>query len=77
MTPPTGPDVKFPPSETYTFDQLTDRLIELEKKHGYSSLEMFRQYIRSDYNEEETMEDWFSFLFLYLGTDEVRYWSSP
>jgi hypothetical protein len=59
--------------EILNFATLTDKLIKLEKKHDLSSLEVFRRYLRNDFQQQDTvMKQWFGLFFLYLGTPEVR-----
>ena len=75
---PTGPEVRFTVTE-YSFDQLTDMLLELESRHGWAALEVFRDYVHRnlDVDADESMNRCVSLLLLYLGTREVRRWSCP
>jgi len=65
------------PVEDFSFDRLTEILIETERKEGMSTLEMFRQYIREDKVHPQNIEEWFDLFFLYLGTREVKQYCRP
>lgn len=69
-------DIKFP-VETLTFDQLTQLLIEMEARHGMSTLEMFRRHIQEDAGDTQDLDEWFDLFFLYLGTKQIRHYTCP
>lgn len=73
---PVGPEVQFEVEE-YDFGSLGARLVEFEREHGFSSLEMFAQYTRGELNLTENSEEWLDLFILYLGTHEVRQFSCP
>lgn len=61
---------------TLEFDEITDRIIELERKHNISSLEVLRLYVtgRLDHSNDE-LDDWVDILILYLRSMELRRFS--
>jgi len=61
----------------YSFDSLCDRLLELERRTGVSTVEMFRRYVRGEHNDDEQIEEWVDLYFLYLGSVEIRRYSCP
>lgn len=66
------------PIEMLTFDQLTDRLLELEHRYHFSTLEIVRIYSQGHKIVPEDLgEEWVGLFFLYLGTKEVDRYSRP
>ena len=65
--------------ETLDFNLLTDRLLDCERRHGFSTLEMLRRFTNGEYDdsEDENIEEWFDYLYLYLGTEQIRRVSCP
>jgi hypothetical protein len=73
---PLGPEVQFEVEEL-TFDTLVLRLVELEREHGMSSLELFSAYLSGAELHSDLEEEWLNLFILFLGTREVRHFSCP
>lgn len=58
------------------FADLVQELLDYEKRHGISTLEVFARYLDGQIDHEHVeLEDWVSLFLLYLGTDEIRQFS--
>jgi hypothetical protein len=71
-----GPTVRFRVT-TYDFDTLVLRLVEFEREHGVSSIEMFSRYLKGDIELDEERLKWVDLFILYLGTPEVGDFACP
>jgi hypothetical protein len=71
-TPVEGVKVNFEVTE-YDLDTLVSKLVEFERTHNLSSIEMFSRYVRGELNEE--LDEWIDLFILYLGTSEIRQFS--
>jgi hypothetical protein len=71
-----GPEVHFEVEE-HNFQSLVPKLVEFERIHGYSSIEMFSQYLSGSLALDEGVEEWVDMFILFLGTREIRRFACP
>ncbi len=59
-------------SERLTFEELSDRLRELEQVQGLSTIEFYRRYRSGEMGDDEEMMLWAGLYHLYLTSLPVR-----
>lgn len=68
---PDGPEFRFTVTR-HDLSSLVQRLSGYERRHGLSSVEVFRQYVNGELDHEEDVEEWIDWFLLFLGTSEVQ-----
>lgn len=53
-------------SQRLTFDELSDRLREYERKYGYSTIEFYRRYEDGELGDDDDLMLWAGLYHLYL-----------
>ncbi len=69
-------EVRFQVQE-HNFQTLVPKLLEFERRNGYSSIQMFSQYLSGSLTLDEATEDWLDMFILFLGTDPIRRFACP
>ena len=59
-------------SQRLTFDELSDRLREYERKYGYSTIEFYRRYEDGTLGDDDDLMMWAGLYHLYLTSLPVR-----
>ena len=59
-------------SQRLTFEELSDRLREMECRHGLSTIEFYRRYRRGELGDSDEMMLWAGLYHLYLTSLPVR-----
>jgi hypothetical protein len=59
-------------SQRLTFDELSDRLREYERKYGYSTIEFYRRYEDGELGDDDDLMMWAGLYHLYLTSLPVR-----
>lgn len=55
-----------------TFEELSERLREYERKYGYSTIEFYRRFQSGELGDEEEMMTWSGLYHLYLTSLPIR-----
>jgi hypothetical protein len=55
-----------------TFEELSERLREFERKYGYSTIEFFRRFQSGELGDDEDMMIWSGLYHLYLTSLPIR-----
>jgi hypothetical protein len=55
-----------------TFDELSERLREYERKYGYSTIEFYRRYENSELGDDDDLMMWAGLYHLYLTSLPIR-----
>jgi hypothetical protein len=58
--------------EHLTFEDLSERLREYERRYGYSTIEFYRRYKRGDLGDDIDLMTWAGLYHLYLTSLPVR-----
>jgi hypothetical protein len=58
--------------EHLTFEDLSERLREYERRYGYSTIEFYRRYKRGDLGDDIDLMTWAALYHLYLNSLPVR-----
>ena len=64
-------------TETLGFDDLTQKLLEFENKHGSSTVGIFSRYLNGEYSASDEIDEWIDTFILFLGTRNIKRFTSP
>ncbi len=59
-------------SKHLTFEELSERLREYERKYGYSTIEFYRRFQNGELGDDENMMMWSGLYHLYLTSLPIR-----
>jgi hypothetical protein len=59
-------------SKRLTFEELSERLREYERKYGYSTIEFYRRFQSGDLGDDDDLMMWSGLYHLYLTSLPVR-----
>lgn len=55
-----------------TFEELSERLREYERKYGYSTIEFYRRFQSGDLGDDDDLMMWIGLYHLYLTSLPIR-----
>jgi len=58
------------------FTSLTNTMKDYERDFGFSTIEMFHRYMNGEFSDDLLIDDWVNTFILYLGTNQIRQYSS-
>lgn len=59
------------------FETLSKTLVKYEKEFGFSTIEMFSNYLEGKSTDDESAEEWLDTYILYLGCSQIQKYSNP
>jgi hypothetical protein len=59
------------------FESITNLLMNYERDFGFSTIEMFLRYKNGEFANDPNIDYWINTYILYLGTKQIRQYSSP
>jgi len=59
------------------FNSITNLLMNYERDFGFSTIEMFLRYMNGEFANNPSIDYWVNTFILYLGSNQIRQYSSP
>lgn len=63
-------------SERLTFEELSERLREYERKYGYSTIEFYRRFQSGDLGDDDDLMMWSGLVQLARAEGDFQLWST-